>query len=101
MTGIQIAPSGFEAGFLCAAHTEADVDAFVAAVDAPAAQFHVATAQELQTALSTAAANGEDDTIFLAAGIYRPHLPFYAPRKYFDLYPLDRIQPPPITLTTP
>jgi arylsulfatase A-like enzyme len=33
---------------------------------------------------------------FLAAGIYRPHLPWYAPRKYFDLYPLDRITPPPI-----
>lgn len=31
---------------------------------------------------------------FLATGIYRPHLPFYAPRKYFDLYPLDRITLP-------
>ncbi len=31
---------------------------------------------------------------FLAAGIYRPHLPFYAPRKYFDMYPLDQITPP-------
>jgi len=33
---------------------------------------------------------------FLAAGIYRPHLPFYAPRKYFDLYPQDQIILPPI-----
>ena len=33
---------------------------------------------------------------FLAAGIYRPHLPFYAPRKYFDMYPLDQIIPPEI-----
>ena len=31
---------------------------------------------------------------FLATGIYRPHLPFYAPRKYFDLYPQDRITLP-------
>ncbi len=31
---------------------------------------------------------------FLAAGIYRPHLPWYAPKKYFDLYPLDRIKLP-------
>ncbi len=33
---------------------------------------------------------------FLAAGIYRPHLPFYAPRKYFDLYPPEKITLPPI-----
>lgn len=33
---------------------------------------------------------------FLAAGIYRPHLPLYAPRKYFDLYPQDQIILPPI-----
>lgn len=34
------------------------------------AEFHVATAQELQTALTLAASNGEDDTIHLAAGYY-------------------------------
>ena len=28
---------------------------------------------------------------FLAIGIYRPHLPWYAPQKYFDEYPLDGI----------
>ena len=31
---------------------------------------------------------------FLAAGIYRPHLPWYVPRKYFELYPLGEIQLP-------
>lgn len=34
----------------------------------------------------------EADTMqpfFLAAGFYRPHIPLYAPRKYFDLYPVD------------
>ena len=31
---------------------------------------------------------------FLAAGIYRPHLPFYAPRKYFALYPPESIHLP-------
>ena len=33
------------------------------------------------------------EPFFLAAGIYRPHLPWYAPRKYFDLYPPGRITP--------
>ena len=28
---------------------------------------------------------------FLAAGFYRPHCPYIAPKTYFDLYPLDRI----------
>ena len=37
-----------------------------------------------------------DKPFFLAAGIYRPHLPFYAPRKYFDLYPLESIHLPEI-----
>jgi uncharacterized sulfatase len=31
---------------------------------------------------------------FLAAGFYRPHCPYIAPKKYFDLYPLDRITLP-------
>jgi iduronate 2-sulfatase len=36
----------------------------------------------------------KDQPFFIAAGFYRPHCPFIAPRKYFDLYPLDRIPPP-------
>ena len=35
-----------------------------------------------------------DRPFFIGAGFYRPHCPFIAPRKYFDLYPLDRIPAP-------
>jgi uncharacterized sulfatase len=31
---------------------------------------------------------------FLAAGFYKPHTPYVAPRKYFDPYPMDKIQLP-------
>lgn len=31
---------------------------------------------------------------FLACGIYRPHVPWYVPQKYFDRFPLEDIQLP-------
>lgn len=31
---------------------------------------------------------------FLAIGFYKPHTPYVAPAKYFDLYPMDAIQMP-------
>ncbi len=37
-----------------------------------------------------------DRPFFLACGIYRPHLPWYVPKKYFDMFPLDSIQLPKI-----
>jgi uncharacterized sulfatase len=36
----------------------------------------------------------KDRPFFIGAGFYRPHCPYIAPRKYFDLYPLDRIPAP-------
>jgi arylsulfatase A-like enzyme len=35
-----------------------------------------------------------DKPFFLAAGIYRPHLPWYVPQKYFDRFPLESIRKP-------
>lgn len=35
-----------------------------------------------------------DRPLFLAIGFIKPHLPWYVPRKYFDLFPLETIQLP-------
>ncbi|MCY2986253.1 MAG: sulfatase [Planctomycetota bacterium] len=39
-------------------------------------------------------ADHQDQPFFIAAGFYKPHGPWIAPKKYFDLYPLDKIQLP-------
>jgi len=35
-----------------------------------------------------------DKPLFLAVGFHEPHMAWYAPKKYFDLYPLDAITLP-------
>ena len=36
----------------------------------------------------------QDKPFFLACGFYRPHLPFLVPKKYWDLYPTEKIKLP-------
>ncbi len=35
-----------------------------------------------------------DRPFFIACGLVKPHLPWNVPRKYFDLFPLDRVKLP-------
>lgn len=36
----------------------------------------------------------QERPFFMTVGLYRPHTPFVAPKKYFDMYPLDEIKVP-------
>jgi iduronate 2-sulfatase len=36
----------------------------------------------------------KDSTFFMAVGFFLPHIPFIAPRKYYDMYPLNSITLP-------
>ena len=40
-------------------------------------------------------AKKHDQPFFLACGIYRPHEPWFVPKKYFEPFPLEKIQLPP------
>jgi len=39
----------------------------------------------------------DEKPLFLACGLVKPHLPWAVPRKYYELYPRDKIQLPPNT----
>lgn len=40
----------------------------------------------------------EGKPFFMALGISKPHLPFYVPQKYFDMYPLDQVEIAPVKM---
>ena len=42
--------------------------------------------------------HGSQKPFFMAVGFYRPHIPLYAPVKYFELHPLESIQLPTTTI---
>lgn len=35
-----------------------------------------------------------DKPFFIACGLFNPHMPWYVPKKYFDLFPLDEVTTP-------
>ena len=40
--------------------------------------------------------NERGQPFFLGVGFVRPHVPFYAPQKWLDLFPLEKIELPPV-----
>jgi len=38
----------------------------------------------------------DDKPFFLALGISKPHLPWYVPQEFFEMYPLEKITPAPV-----
>ena len=55
-------------------------------VDGLSAELAIAKLQEL---------NAKDQPFFLGVGFFKPHLPFTAPKKYWDLYDPEEIPPAP------
>lgn len=49
---------------------------------------------QVATHISRQLAREHDKPFFLACGIFRPHIPFYVPQKYLDMYPLEGIRVP-------
>lgn len=42
-------------------------------------------------------AKNHDKPLFLAVGLFRPHIPFEVPQRYFNMHPLESIELPTVT----
>jgi iduronate 2-sulfatase len=40
----------------------------------------------------------QDKPFFLACGLHKPHMPWNVPRKYYDMFPADKIELPPTSV---
>jgi uncharacterized sulfatase len=66
-----------------------------------AVSYHASTARDEEHTDALVAQNvirlmeeHRNEPFFLGAGFYRPHVPWIAPAKYFDMYPLSKIPVP-------
>jgi arylsulfatase A-like enzyme len=71
------------------------------AIDVRTVDYCVARLKEKRTGSSSRSSGNQGKTdetddrpLFLAAGIFRPHMPFFAPQPYFDLYPTAEVVMP-------
>jgi arylsulfatase A-like enzyme len=60
----------------------------IAAVPVSKMPDYLTVSQGIKTLKSTS------DSLFLSLGIYRPHVPWIVPKKYFDMYPLTTLLMP-------
>ncbi|MDG2168979.1 MAG: sulfatase [Opitutales bacterium] len=51
---------------------------------------------QMEKFMGPSTSSGQGKPLFLAAGIFNPHLPFYAPQETFDRYPFETVRMPPM-----
>ncbi|MEM9281992.1 MAG: sulfatase [Verrucomicrobiota bacterium] len=54
--------------------------------------------EDIARRVSEVLEDDHDRPFFLAAGFYRPHTPLYAPKRWFDHFPLDKVDLPAVKM---